>query len=402
MKQKTAIVKNIKGRFKAVDKDGNVRILKVGDFIYEGEEVSSIHEQDGGLSDSIAIENINTDSSEFFVLIQDLRDSEMYLIPQGGYRFFDLEDMGRDETRMARGQFSYTPTEEIDSGHGSGFLQNNNLVPMEELFSDSKQREDSRDTTDDEKPERPQTPEPEPQPEPEPNPEPQPQPQPDPGPTPSPDPTPEPPQPQPDPEPQPDPNPQPDPQPQPEPQPEPNHSPVITGGDTTGNVTEITDNAPGENTTTHTATGSLTFTDTNLSDTHTVSSAPTGSGYLGTFIPSIDTATGKINWNFSVEDSALDYLKEGQTLTQTYTITVDDGHGGTATEDVTVTIVGSNDAPAPQPDTGSVSENSPSTTGTVMGNDSDVDGDTLTVTGVRPIPSPILWMTETAVPPPPP
>src|SRR5205085_799275 len=54
---------------------------------------------------------------------------------------------------------------------------------------------------------------------------------------------------------------------------------------------------------------------------------------------------GSIGWNFSIADSAIDYLQAGQTLTQKYDVTISDGHGGTAVQTVTVTITGTNDAP---------------------------------------------------------
>jgi T1SS-143 domain-containing protein len=102
---------------------------------------------------------------------------------------------------------------------------------------------------------------------------------------------------------------------------------------------------------TETATGTLTFTDVDLIDTHTVSVTNGGSNYLGTFTPVLSKDTtgtglgGKIDWTFSVADSAIQYLGAGQTLTQTYTVKVDDGHGGAATQTVTVTLTGVNDAP---------------------------------------------------------
>ncbi|MGL4490044.1 MAG: VCBS domain-containing protein [Rhizobiaceae bacterium] len=57
---------------------------------------------------------------------------------------------------------------------------------------------------------------------------------------------------------------------------------------------------------------------------------------------------GTINWNFSVADSLLQYLADGQTITVTYRIMVQDDSGttnDTATQDVTVVITGTNDAP---------------------------------------------------------
>jgi VCBS repeat-containing protein len=93
------------------------------------------------------------------------------------------------------------------------------------------------------------------------------------------------------------------------------------------------------------STGTLTFTDINVTDTHTVTAVPQAAGYLGTFslgalTDSLNGTTGHFAWNFSVVDSALDFLAAGQTLIQKYNVTIDDHHGGTAVQVVTVTMVG--------------------------------------------------------------
>src|SRR5262249_15994021 len=134
---------------------------------------------------------------------------------------------------------------------------------------------------------------------------------------------------------------------------------TITSGPQTGMVTEIADHAPGENINDHTQGGSITFTDPDLSDTHTAVATAEGSGYLGTFSldkTAIDT-THTVGWSFSVNDSALDYLQGGEHLVQKYDVKIDDGHGGSKTETVTVDIYGSNDAAVfTGDDSGSVTE----------------------------------------------
>jgi VCBS repeat-containing protein len=117
-----------------------------------------------------------------------------------------------------------------------------------------------------------------------------------------------------------------------------------------GSVTEIADGAVGENGTNHVTDGSIAFGDVDLSDAHTVSATANGAGYRGTMTATVADAStgdgaGSIDWSFSIDDSAIDDLAAGQTLTQSYDITVDDGQGGTDTETVTVTITGTNDAP---------------------------------------------------------
>src|SRR5205807_7527340 len=131
----------------------------------------------------------------------------------------------------------------------------------------------------------------------------------------------------------------------------------------------------------------VTFTDLDLTDSHTTSFAVQAAGYLGAF--SLDAlapdstggVTGSVGWHFSVADGALDFLAAGQTLTQKYDVTVADGHGGTATQTVTVTINGTDDAPVGVDDSGSATEaggtnnGTPGSnaTGNVLTNDTDVD-----------------------------
>ena len=56
-------------------------------------------------------------------------------------------------------------------------------------------------------------------------------------------------------------------------------------------------------------------------------------------------AGDSVGWNFSVEDSDLDFLADGETLIQTYEIEIDDGNGGTVTQEVTITLTGAADGP---------------------------------------------------------
>src|SRR5205807_1679164 len=130
-----------------------------------------------------------------------------------------------------------------------------------------------------------------------------------------------------------------------------NDAPVITSGTQAGSVTEIADLAAGENTTTHTQSGAVTFSDADTLDSHTgtFAAAASNTTTLGSFTidtPNHDTGNGgSIGWSFSVADSAIDYLQAGQVVTQAYVVSVDDGHGGTTPQTVTITITGTNDAP---------------------------------------------------------
>ncbi|CAN0462594.1 unnamed protein product, partial [Laminaria digitata] len=81
----------------------------------------------------------------------------------------------------------------------------------------------------------------------------------------------------------------------------------VVGTDDSGSVTELTDADAGENVDDLSATGTITFDDADLSDGHTVSSAPNGAGYLGTFGAVVSTAAtgagaGEIDWTFTVND----------------------------------------------------------------------------------------------------
>src|SRR5260221_375246 len=97
------------------------------------------------------------------------------------------------------------------------------------------------------------------------------------------------------------------------------------------------------------ATGTIAFTDADLTDAHkVVSVVPQGAGYLGSFTlgalaDSTGGVTGSIPWTFSVADGALDFLAAGQTLVQKYAVTIGDFHNGQATQIATVTLTGTND-----------------------------------------------------------
>jgi VCBS repeat-containing protein len=127
-----------------------------------------------------------------------------------------------------------------------------------------------------------------------------------------------------------------------------NDAPTIDGGgtDASGSVTELPNNDPNENTFTHTDSGAIAFDDADVTDTHSASFAPQGGGYLGSFsLDPVNQAGDTVTWHFSVSDGDLDFLADGQTLTQTYAVQVNDGHGGTASQDVTITLTGAADGP---------------------------------------------------------
>ena len=78
--------------------------------------------------------------------------------------------------------------------------------------------------------------------------------------------------------------------------------------------------------------------------------------------------------------TAFDFLRAGETASDTFTYTISDAVGATASATVTVSVNGQNDAPAAAADSVSTSENA-AVSIDVLANDSDRDaGDTLTVT----------------------
>ncbi len=172
-----------------------------------------------------------------------------------------------------------------------------------------------------------------------------------------------------------------------------NDAPVIGLADTSGSVSELANNAAGENIDNVVDSGVIAFTDVDLTDGHGVTVAPAagGAGFRGNLTASIANAStgdgaGEVAWNFTVNDADLDDLEEGQQLFQTYTVTVDDGHGGSDSRDVTVTITGAadNTPPVAADDVFSVDEDT-QLLGNVLadnGNGADTDGenDPLTAT----------------------
>lgn len=96
-----------------------------------------------------------------------------------------------------------------------------------------------------------------------------------------------------------------------------------------------------------------------------------------------NTNSGKIDWGFTIADSALDFLAVGETVTVTKTVEIDDGHGGKVDQDVTATINGANDLPVAQADSAAVQKGG-TLTGNVLANDYDPDThDTLHVARVN-------------------
>ncbi|EKS40463.1 VCBS domain-containing protein, partial [Afipia clevelandensis] len=115
--------------------------------------------------------------------------------------------------------------------------------------------------------------------------------------------------------------------------------------------------------------GSLSFTDVDLSDTHTATAALhpgtssvvwSGGAYSGipsatlaalgtamktTVNDSTDTGAGSVGWEFKLPDHLFDFLADGETLTLTYDVTITDNNGVSSTQQVTVQVGAANDQP---------------------------------------------------------
>ncbi|WP_456624465.1 VCBS domain-containing protein, partial [Bradyrhizobium sp. P5_C12] len=127
-----------------------------------------------------------------------------------------------------------------------------------------------------------------------------------------------------------------------------NDAPVITSAAQSGNVSEG-DDLPAA---AQTATGQVTFSDVDTSDTHTLSVSVAAAHGTATVDPDG-------TWHYTVLDGgSVDALAAGEHLADSFTVQVDDHHGGLATQVVSIDITGTNDAPliTSAAQSGSVSE----------------------------------------------
>jgi VCBS repeat-containing protein len=118
---------------------------------------------------------------------------------------------------------------------------------------------------------------------------------------------------------------------------------VAAGDHDAGAVTEDAHTAGSE-----TTSGTLSFSDVDVIDTHIVNAVPVGTT-LGTLtaVKTTDTSGGtggSITWTYDVANSAIQYLAAGEHKDETFTVSVFDGTS-TVTKDVVVTITGTNDVP---------------------------------------------------------
>ncbi|TYO63879.1 hypothetical protein FXV83_25000 [Bradyrhizobium hipponense] len=129
--------------------------------------------------------------------------------------------------------------------------------------------------------------------------------------------------------------------------------------------------------------GTVSFSDVDLSDTHTASFAAAASNTTTLGLFSLDpvseaanAANGSVQWHYTLNNAAAQYLAQGQSVTESFVVTVNDGHGSTATQTVTVTITGSNDAATVSSDSKSVTEGDTASALNTSGQLSITDPDT--------------------------
>ncbi|MBV8924702.1 MAG: VCBS domain-containing protein, partial [Bradyrhizobium sp.] len=144
-----------------------------------------------------------------------------------------------------------------------------------------------------------------------------------------------------------------------------NDAPVITTSPQSITFTPAgTKTVGGDLQTPNPTSGTLTFTDVDLTDTHTVSAKLTGvvmsnggtlpplpegvfeNALTASILPGNDstgTGAGTINWQLAPLQTYLaDFIPSGATVTLTYTVTVTDSQGATATQTITVVVPGDN------------------------------------------------------------
>ncbi len=107
-----------------------------------------------------------------------------------------------------------------------------------------------------------------------------------------------------------------------------------------------------------------------------------GSAVAGSYGSVTIGANGAYTYTLNNASAAVNALKVGQTLTETYTYQITDKDGDTATATLTITINGANDAPVAADNTYSMTEDAAAITLTPLVGDTDPDGDTLTITNI--------------------
>ncbi|WP_345869835.1 retention module-containing protein [Shewanella algae] len=127
-----------------------------------------------------------------------------------------------------------------------------------------------------------------------------------------------------------------------------NDAPILSA-DSSGSITEDVDVINGM----LSDSGSLSFTDVDIGDSHVVSSSYNGdASWSG---GALDQATQDVlaagfsadnsGWSYDIANSLVQFLAVGETITLSFTLTVTDAFGASDSQPVTLTITGTNDAP---------------------------------------------------------
>ena len=100
--------------------------------------------------------------------------------------------------------------------------------------------------------------------------------------------------------------------------------------------------------------GVLNFNDVDVSDTHEAevltatgssSFVPLGAFQLGVVQSGVSSSSGQLAYTYTVSETSLNRLSQGDVVTETYTVRITDNFGAFADQVITVTIQGSNDLP---------------------------------------------------------
>lgn len=97
--------------------------------------------------------------------------------------------------------------------------------------------------------------------------------------------------------------------------------------------------------------GTIGFSDVDLSDTHTIADVAADLGTLGAMTAEVTTDTtgtgtgGQVAWEYTVDPAAIEHLAEGEEKIERFTLVLSDDKGGRVEKVVEVTLTGTNDAP---------------------------------------------------------
>jgi len=89
--------------------------------------------------------------------------------------------------------------------------------------------------------------------------------------------------------------------------------------------------------------GAFAFEDLDSTDTHTATVAlvsTTHSSQLGQLAATADSTNQQVTWNYSVDNSFIQFLGSGESVTETFLLTITDNHSASVTVDVVVKIDG--------------------------------------------------------------